>query len=216
MKSSTNKLALKKSTGKLAFCLLLLTAAVMQSQAQSSLELGLKAGGDLMKIGGRSFDQKHYPGFVGGVWGKLNFTSKWSLQPELIWNQTVGKTSQDFNQIYVGISDQQVILNYVAIPVMVAFKPIPELSILLGPQYGFLVQQTQNLLPEQPGVNAFRKSDLSIVFGGQLNLGKVIFGVRYSAGLNNICFQTTDAWRQYGINAYIGYQFWDVKLKKKK
>lgn len=215
MKSSMNKLALKKSTGKLAFCLLLLTASVVKSQAQSSLEIGLKAGGDMMKIGGRSFDQKHYPGFVAGVFGKLNFTSKWSLQPELIWNQTVGKTTADFNQIYLGISDQQVILNYVALPVMVAYKPVPDLSILLGAQYGFLVQQTQNLLPHEPGTDAFSKSDLSIVFGGQLNLGKVIFGVRYSAGLNNICYRTTDSWRQYGFNASIGYQLWDVKLKKK-
>ena len=215
MKSSMNKLALKKLTGKLAFCLLLLTAAIVETQAQSSLQLGIKGGGDLMKIGGRSFDGKNYPGFVAGVYGQLNFTSKWSLQPELLWNQTVGKTSADFNQIYTGVSDQQVILNYVALPVIVAFKPIPELSILLGPQYSFLVQQTQGLLPLQPGVNAFKKSDLSIVFGGQLNLGKVIFGVRYSANLNNICFRDTDPWRQYGINAYIGYQIKDIKLKKK-
>ena len=208
-----NKLALEKS--RFVFCLLLLTATVVHTNAQSSLQIGIKAGGDLMKIGGRSFDGKHYPGFVAGGYGQLNFTSKWSLQSELIWNQTVGKTSADFNQIYGGVSFQQVILNYVALPVMVVYKPVPELSVMVGPQYGFLVQQTQGLLPLEPGVNAFTKSDLSIVFGGQLNLGPVIFGIRYSAGLNNICFRTTDAWRQYGINAYLGYRLWDLKLKKK-
>jgi len=215
MKSSMNKLALKKSTGKLAFCLLLLTASVVHTQAQSSLQLGIKAGGDLMKIGGRSFDQKHYPGFVAGVYGQLNFTSKWSLQPELLWNQTVARTTPDFNQIYRGVSDQLVILNYVALPVLVVYKPVPELSVMLGPQYGYLVQQTQDLLPQELGTNAFSKSDLSIVFGGQLNVGKFIFGIRYSAGLNNISFRTTDPWRQYGFNAYLGYQLKDIKLKKK-
>ena len=155
------------------------------------------------------------PGFVAGFYGQLNFSTKWSLQPELLWNQTIGETSADFNQIYGGVSFQQVILNYASLPVLVVFKPVPQLSLLLGPQYGFLVQQTQGLLPLEGNVNAFKKSDLSIVFGGQLNLGKVIFGVRYSAGLNNICFRTTDAWRQYGFNAYIGYRFKDIKLKKK-
>jgi hypothetical protein len=215
MKSTMNKLALKKSTARFAFCLLLLTASIVHAHAQSSLQLGIKAGGDYMKIGGRSFDGKHYPGFVAGLYGQLNFTSKWSLQPELIWNQTIGKTSADFNQLYGGVSFQQVILNYAALPVLVVYKPVPQLSLLLGPQYGFLVQQTQGLLPLEPGVNAFKKSDLSIVFGGQLNLGKVIFGVRYSAGLNNISYRSTDAWRQYGFNAYVGYQFKDIKLKKK-
>lgn len=213
MKSTMNKLALMRS--KLALSLFLLTAVCAHSNAQSSMEIGIKGGGDMMKIGGRSFDQKHYPGFVFGFYGKLNFTSKWSLQPELLWNQVVGMTSTDFGQIYTGVADQQVILNYASLPVMLVYKPLPELSLLLGPQYSFLVQQTTGLLPNEPGTKAFTKSDLSIVFGGQLNLGKVVFGVRYSSNLNNISFRNTDAWRTYGFNAYIGYQLWDVKVKKK-
>ena len=210
-----NKLAFNKWSGILAF--LLLTASVTTTYGQSSLQVGLKAGGNFFKVGGRSFDGKTYPGFSAGAYGKLNFTSKWSLQPELLFNQTICKTSDDFSSIYRGLTDQLVSLNYVAIPVLISFKPIPELSILLGPQYGYLVSQTTGLLggPGDQGKNAFNKNDLSLVFGGQLNLGKVIFGLRYSAGLNNISFETTDTWRQYGIQAYLGYQLWDVKLRKK-
>jgi hypothetical protein len=216
MKSSVNNLALNKWTGIFAFSILLLTASATHIQAQSSLQLGLKAGGDYMKIGGRSFDGKHYPGFNVGAYGKLNFTSKWSLQPELDWNQTIAKTSGDFNSIYNGASDQQVNLNYVAIPVLISFKPVPELSLLLGPQYGFLFSQTTNLLqaPGDEGKKAFKKSDASIVFGGQLNLNKVIIGLRYTVGLNNISFRTTDTWRQYGYQFYIGYQLKDLKIRK--
>lgn len=202
---------------KLAFFLLLLTASVTHGYAQQSLQLGIKAGGDLMKIGGRSFDGKQYPGFSAGVYGKLNFTSKWSLQPELDWNQTIAKTTTDFTDIYGGVGLQQVNLNYIALPVLVSFKPVPELSILVGPQYGYLVTQTENLLqsPGEQNLKAFNHNDLSLVFGGQLNLNKFIFGIRYSAGLNNICFRTTDTWRQYGFQAYVGFQFEDRKLKKK-
>jgi len=212
-----NKLAFNKWSASLSLALLLLITSVTHTYAQQSLEWGLKAGGNLMKIGGRSFDGKQYPGFSAGVWGKLNFTSKWSIQPEIVWNQTIGKTSDNFNSIYGGASDQLVNLNYAAIPILVSFKPAPWLSILVGPQYGFLVTQTTDLLqyPADRGRNAFNRNDLSIVWGGQINLNKVIFGLRFQNGLNNISFRTTDTWRQYGFQAYIGYQLGDFKLRKK-
>src|ERR1700759_4127675 len=108
MKPSKNKLHLLKPAVTLSLSVLLLAACVTSTQAQSSLQLGIRAGGDFMKIGGRSFDGKSYPGFGAGVYGKLNFTSKWSLQPELDYNQTIGKTSDLFNQIYHGASEAQV------------------------------------------------------------------------------------------------------------
>jgi hypothetical protein len=215
-KPSMNKLIPRKCMGAFAFCLLLLTASTVRSYAQSSLELGIKGGGDYMKLGGRSWDGKHYPGFQAGVYGQLNFTSKWSLQPELNFSQTIGKTNDVFNSIYGGPSGQQVTLNYVELPILISFKPIPELSLLLGPQVGYLFAQTTDLLPPAVGeTNAFKKSDISIVFGGQLNLGKVKFGIRYATGLNNISFRTTDTWRQYGAQFYVAYQLADLKLKKK-
>jgi hypothetical protein len=215
MKPSMNKLASYKWSASLALFLLLLTTT--PTYAQQSLQLGIKAGGNLMKIGGRSWDGKQYPGFSAGIYGQLNFSSRWSLQPEIDWNQTIAKTSQDFNGIYHGVSFQQVNLNYIAVPVLVSFKPAPWLSVLVGPQYGYLVSQTTGLLldPNLKDKNAFNKNDLSIVFGGQLNLDKVVLGLRYQAGLNNICFSTTDSWRQYGFQAYIGYQLKDFKLRKK-
>jgi hypothetical protein len=215
MKSSKNKLDLMKGIGVCTLTMLLLTASLSSAYAQSSLQLGVRAGMDYMKIGGRSFDQKSYPGFAAGIYGKLNFTTKWYLQPELDYNQTIGKTSDQFNQIYNGVSDQLVNLNYVSVPVLLGFKPIPELSVLVGPQYGYLFAQTRSLLqaPTERNDNAFKKSDFAIVFGGQLNLNKIIFGIRYSANLNNISYRDTDAWRQYGFQFYVGYQFKDKKLK---
>ena len=210
---------LKKRVGAIALSLMLLTLITTNVDAQQSLQLGVKAGANFFKVGGRSMNTKIQPGFSGGVYGELNFTSKWSLQPELLFNQTVTQTSDNFNQIYPGngVSHAQAINSYVALPVLIVFKPVPELSILLGPQYGYLVSQTKGLLYQEPNKGAFGKSDLSLVFGGQLNLGKVKIGARYSAGLNNINgINTSDTWRQYGLQFYLGYQIKDIKLKKKK
>jgi hypothetical protein len=215
MKSSKNKLDLMKGIGAFALTVLLLTASVSSIHAQSSLQLGLRGGMDYMKLGGRSFDGKHYPGFAAGIYGQLNFTTKWSLQPELDYNQSIGKTSDLFNQIYQGVSDQSVNLNYVSVPILIVYKPQPWFSLMVGPQYGYLFSQTTNLLqaPTQQNQKAFNHNDVSIVFGGQLYLNKLTFGVRYAAGLNNIGFSTTDSWRQYGYQVYLMYQLKDIKLK---
>ncbi len=230
MKSSMNPLSFNmRSQSKtivfkrVSILVLVLTFTLTaHSYAQQSLEWGLKAGVNYFKIGGRSFDNTYSPAFSGGGYAEINFSSKWSLQPELLFNMVQGKTSAAFSTIYEGVSGQLVTVDYIAVPVLLAYKPIPELSILLGPQYGYAIAQTTGLLGPQgttngSDVNVFSKSDFSLIFGGQLNLGKMKVGLRYSEGLNNVNrINSTDSWRIYGIQAYVAYQFGDIKLKKKK
>lgn len=201
---------------RLAFATLLLTIITSHSYAQRSMEWGLKAGGNYFKVGGRSFDNTYNPSFSGGAYAELNYNSHFTLQPELLFNMVQAKTSDAFNQIYAGygaVSSQLVTLDYIAVPILIAYKPVPELSILFGPQYSFLMAQTQGLMSAR-SANTFSRSDFALVFGGQLNVGKFKFGLRYQEGLNNInAVNTTDTWRTYGLQAYIGFQIKDRKLK---
>ncbi|HEY4206864.1 MAG TPA: porin family protein, partial [Puia sp.] len=166
----------------------LLTTVTASSYAQK-LHLGVVAGTNMYKVTGRSFDEKFKPAFSAGVYGEYTINRMMAIQPELLWNQIITRTDQDFSQIYpgVGVADADVYLNYISLPVMFAFKPTPELSVLLGPQYSYLVDQTSGLLiGNSRDKDAFSKSDLALVFGGQLNLGKVKVGARYSVGLTEI------------------------------
>jgi hypothetical protein len=203
---------------KLTFAtLLLLTLAASRSYAQKSMEWGLKAGGNYFKVGGRSFDNTYNLSFSGGAYAEINYSKYFTLQPELLFNQVLCKTSLNFNQIYStygGVSDQLVSVDYIAIPILLVYKPIPLLSILVGPQYSYAIAQTKNLLQTYPNLNAFNHSDFSLVFGGQLNMGKVKVGLRYQEGLVNVNnINSTDAWRTYGVQLYFGYQIKDRKLK---
>lgn len=206
----------KRRSIVLSFVLITLTTAHLH--AQQSIQIGLKAGGNYMRVGGRSFDGKFYPGLDGGIYAELNFSDHWTLQPELYYDQIVPKTSEGFNSIYGGTSFQQVFLNYVTLPVLATFKPVPELSIQLGPQYSYLVNQTTGLFGlQQQDREVFKKSDFSLAFGAQLNVGKVKVGARYNVGLIGINgINTTDDWRKYGLQFYLGYQIWNKQLKKKK
>ena len=186
---------------------LLLTTATASSYAQK-LHLGVTAGANLYKITGRSFDEKTQAGFSAGVYGEYSINRIMGIQSELLWSQLKAKTGDQFSQIYpgVGISGADVYLNYISLPVMFAFKPTPELSILIGPQYSYLVNQTKGLLI---GTNkeAFKKSETSLVFGGQLNLGKIKIDARYTIGLTNLNgINSSDEWKFHGFHFSLGYQ----------
>jgi hypothetical protein len=206
MKSSmkiffSNMHSLRKKSITLFIVLVTLTG--FRSYAQG-FHFGLEAGSNFFKISGRSFDGKLQPAFSAGAFAELKLLSKWGLQGELKYNETIAQTTSDFNQIYQGASFTNVYLNYVSLPVMLYYKPFPELSILLGPQYSFLASQTTGLTPD--GKNSFAKSDLSVLFGGQLNLGKVKVGLRYNIGTININARDGDQWKLQGVQAYIGYR----------
>src|SRR5258708_11294787 len=175
---------LKSSKPLIVLSIVLLTLTTANSYAQT-FQWGLKAGANIFKLTGRSFDNKTHFGFNGGAYGEYKINNQWGIQPELLYSLVQSQTGDQFNQIYPGGISSNISLNYVTVPVFLTFKPVPELSILAGPQYGFLVAQTTGLFPQGKN-NSFSKSDFSIAFGGQLNLGKVKFGLRYLVGLFNI------------------------------
>jgi hypothetical protein len=181
------------------------------------MEWGLKAGGNYFKVGGRSWDESYRVSFSGGAYAEINYNKHFTLQPELLFNQVLAKTSEQFTNIYSNyqpVGFQLVSVDYIAVPILLVYKPIPILSILIGPQYSFAIAQTQGLLRADQNKNAFSRSDIALVFGGQLNLGKVKFGLRYQEGLNNVnAINSTDAWRTYGLQFYVGFQIKDRKLK---
>ncbi len=201
---------LKSSKLLIVLSIVLLTLTTTTSQAQSSnwknWQFGLKAGANLIKMTGRSFDKKTQVGFTGGLYGEYKISNQWGIQPELDYNLIVGKTSADFNQIYRGVSFQQVSLSYVSVPVFLTFKPVPELTIMAGPQYGYLASQTTELFPSQPDKKAFSKSDVSIAFGAQLNLNKTKIGLRYVVGITDVDAQESDTWKIHGLQAYLGFR----------
>ena len=190
-----------KKVSFLIFAIIVLSASRTQAQG---FHLGIKAGTNLAKIDGRSFDQGFKWGFTAGAFAELNFTSKWGIQPELLFNQTNTQTADNFNDIYQqGINTRSVKLNYLSIPILLSFKPIPLLSLQIGPQFGILMNTNQNITTN--GSNAFKSGDFSMVGGAQVNLGGFKAGARYIIGLSNIDNVTdVDTWKNQNIQLYVG------------
>ena len=172
------------------------------------LHVGIKAGVNLAQITGRSFNDGYQTGFSGGAFAELKLSSKWDLQPELLYAQTQVTTSNEFyytsDPQFHGIPNRTISLNYINVPVLLSYKLIPVLSIQAGPSIGFLMSTSENIMV--PSQDAFKTTDFSVVAGAQVNLSRVKLGARYSYGLTDISQVTpTDTWKNQNIQVYIGF-----------
>ncbi len=176
----------------------------MGSYAQG-FHIGVKGGANLTKIDGQSFSQGFKLGYSLGGFAELNFTKKWGIQPELLWNQYNTTTAYNFQQIYEGFQGQNVSLNYLSIPILLTYRPVPILTFELGPQFGILMNQPSNLGDNIS--NAFKTGDFSVLGGAHFNLGAFKLGARYFVGLNDVNdLGKYDKWKNQGLQLYIGFR----------
>jgi hypothetical protein len=184
---------------------IVLVIAGVQTRAQG-FHLGIKAGANLFKVDGESFDQQFQFGYNVGAFSEINFTKSWGIQPELLFNQTNYRTGTEFSNVVPdGANDVKGKLNYLTIPLLLSYRPVPLLSLLAGPQFGILLNQDEHLVNNAG--DAFKRGDLSLVGGAQVNLGPLLVGARYVLGLSNINDVTNDqTWRNQGWQLYAGFR----------
>lgn len=172
-----------------------------------SFHAGFKGGANINKIEGKAFSDEFRHGYNGGAFAEINFSKKWGIQPELIWNQSQTVVSQRFKDIYdEGFSEfKGVKLDYLSIPLLLSYTPAKFISFQAGPQFGILVNKNDNLL--QNGKEAFKTGDFSLLGGVQVNIGSIKVGGRYALGLSDISeISQTDKWRNNGFQLYVGFR----------
>lgn len=182
-----------------------LVFAMLHTRAQG-VHLGIKAGANLFKVNGQSFSDEYKFGYNVGAFAEVNFTPNIGIQPELLFNQTNYRTGTEFSDLYTGgIDNYKGKLNYLSIPLLLNLRPIPLLSILVGPQFGILLNKDQHLTTQAK--NAFKSGDFALVGGAQLNLASIKVGARYVIGLNDINDVSDDhSWKNQGWQLYAGFR----------
>jgi len=191
--------------------LLLLVTGAIKSQAQG-FHLGIKGGANLNKMNGEAFDQGFKFGYNVGAFAELNFTPMWGIQPELMFNQSNYRTGDHFSDIYPGgVNDVKGKLNYLTIPILLSFRPIPLLSLQAGPQFGIKLNKDEHLVNNAG--DAFKSGDFSLVAGAQLNVAGIKIGARYIWGLVDIDnynsgnnSTTTISWKNESAQVYAGFR----------
>jgi hypothetical protein len=192
---------MKTKSVLLSFALIILFIGGTYAQG---FQLGIKGGANISQEQGRSFDQGFKFGYSIGGFAELNFSKKWGIQPEILWNEYTTRTATDADQIYTGLgTDKNISLNYLTAPILLSYTPAKLLTLQAGPQFGILINQSESFPTNTK--EAFKKGDVSFVAGAQLNLAWVKLGARYYKQINNTDnLGNVDTWTYQGFQAYVG------------
>lgn len=190
---------------KRIFFIFLFAFSLVSTQAQS-FKLGLKLGTNITGLSGLSFKDGFNFGYHVGAFSEIMFSEKFGFQPELLLSENNLRTASQFSNLYTQALPNitRIKLQYISVPVLVNYKPIKLLTLQFGPQFGILRDQTVSITTNAG--NAFKKGDLSMLAGAQVNLpiGRVY--ARYMIGLSNINdIDNRDKWTNTGLQLGIGF-----------
>lgn len=171
------------------FLVLLLVGFYTNAQ---NISFGFKGGLNLSSIYGDNSDgTKMRAGVHLGVMSEFKLTSKFSIQPELLYSQQGVNQDVFFTLIQDAIAPEITLksrYNYLNLPILAKYYASENFSLEFGPQVGFLVSAKQEGDGQELDVKDGVKSidfGVSVGFGYKLSSG-LNFSARYNAGLSNI------------------------------
>lgn len=154
-------------------------------------------------------------GFAAGAFVSIPFNQYVGIQPEVMFSQKGFKSSGSF----LG-SDYEVTrtTNFIDVPVLLAVKPVEEVTILFGPQFSYLMSQKDNF--KGGNINAsqqedFENDDLTrnifgLTGGADINVDNFVFGLRAGWDLkrnDGDGDSTTPRYKNVYYQATVGYRF---------
>jgi hypothetical protein len=200
------------------FLFLLFTTGVfaqrnkLDKDHENFFRFGAKAGVNINKITGQSYNSGFNYNFQVGGFMQFNFSDVFGLQPEVNFVQTQSEFSDDPNNIYDdllgGGTQHKAKLNYLEVPIFLNINigPSKRVKLQLGPSYGGLLSQTIDSL--KTSGNLYKNSDWSAIGGLWIQLPLINIGARYKIGLSNINdIDNREKWKNQAIQIFAGVTF---------
>lgn len=188
------------------FCWLLCCFFLLQNSIKSQdIKLGFKVGANLSDASGKAFQEGFNFGYQLGLFSELMVTKKYGIQPELLFSESALRPGTDFSSLYSGqvVSGlTKIKLQYLNVPVLFNYKPLPILAFQLGPQFGILMSQTKSLRGNVTDV--IKNGDLAIVAGAQITVLKFRVYGRYAIGTKDINLQDVQTWKSQHVQLGLG------------
>jgi hypothetical protein len=204
---------------KLVFSILAITAllstTVAQNESQGKFQIGAKAGLNLSNIYNSQKEELDAKGKVGYVFGgfmNIPLGTLFGLQPEVLVSQKgfIGEgTLLGSNYDLTRTS------TFLDIPLMLAIKPTSDITLLLGPQFSYLLKQKDvfsnsslSIQQEQDFKNEnIRKNTMCFIGGADIDLIPIVFGLRAGWDLKENLgdgTSTTPRYKNVWLQATIG------------
>lgn len=182
------------------------------------VSFGFKIGGNLSNVydeNGEEFRADAKLGLAGGVFLEIPIGAFIGVHPEFLFSQKGFKATGSLLGFDYNFTRTT---NYIDIPIYFALKPIEYVTILVGPQYSYLLKQTDvfestlfSYDQEQEFENdEIRRNILGLSIGADINVGHVVVGLRANYDLqknNGDGSSSTPRYKNAWYQATIGYRF---------
>lgn len=179
-----------------------ITTLTIAGNAQG-FHLGAKAGANLGKIDGVKFKDGYNLGFQLGGFAEIDLSKTFGIQPELLFNQTNTKVTNETNDIFK--PGDNIHLNYLSIPILLRINAGQLLTFHAGPQYSILLNNQRTTL--QNAGDAFKSGDFALAFGAQINLSALRIYGRYNIGLSDVGdVANQDKWKSQQLQLGVGFR----------
>ncbi|EHQ44036.1 porin family protein [Myroides odoratus] len=189
-------------------------AQTPEKSDKQDVRFRVKSGLNISNISDDS-DSKSKAGFHIGAAAEIFVTDKFSIQPELQYSMQGAKGKNDLLIEGVRVTNMQVNMNYINVPVMAKYYVAEGFSIQAGPQLGFLVKAESTadlrLGNEKTSITNNIKSmtnkvDFGLNFGVAYDLSfGLFFDARYNLGLTDILKDADGQHRVFQLG--VGYKF---------
>jgi hypothetical protein len=147
----------------------------IQISYAQSVQLGIKAGANYANVTGSNLKTSPIVNYHAGLVAKIGISKGLSIQPELLYS-TQGASYE------TALSDYKNELGYINLPVMLQIHLSKSISLDMGPQVGFLLNEKNNFDVQKS--NTF---DASANAGLGLKITNSIFAqARYCVGLTKL------------------------------
>lgn len=163
---------------KLLLLVVIAILGISEKSIAQDVDFGIKAGLNVSNILGGDANRNNLIAFHVGAVSEFKLSEKFSIQPELIYTRHGSDTDA-----------AKVKLDYLAIPIMAKFYVIDKLSLEIGPQLSFLLEDKAKFkdssIPDAD-TNASNFDFLANIGAGYEINSNLFFQLRYNYGITTV------------------------------
>jgi len=193
-------------------------SAFSQKNSRESLSIGGKVGFNYSNVWdeqGQDFTANPKTGWVAGGFLGIPIGKFLGIQPEVLFSQ---KGFSGSGTIAGGRYTFTRTTNYLDVPILVQFKPIDYITIVGGPNYSYLMKQTDrttfegNVVEQEEEFdnNDIRKNTLGFIVGADVNIPSFVIGGRAGWDFQNNTGDgnsTSPRYRNQWVQLTLGLRF---------
>lgn len=205
-----------------AILALILMANTMNAQDAASsssdqIHIGLKIGGNYSNIydsKGEKYNADGKIGFATGAFVSIPIGRYLGIQPEVLFSQKGFTATSSVLGADVKLTRTT---NYIDVPVFLAIKPSEMITLLVGPQYSYLIKQNDKFTNPISNIETntdfntdnIRKNTFCLVGGVDINMSNIVLGARVGMDMynnNGDGTSTTPRYKNVWAQATVGFR----------